>query len=62
MPNYDGVSLPPVVYTHATGGTQPFIRLSPIIYEAVRAFGSVPTGGGSAGRPLSGQLYPRGNR
>ena len=62
MANYDGVSLPSLIYPQAMGGTLPFIRLSPIIYEAVRAFGSVPTGGGSAGRPLTGQIYPRGNR
>lgn len=58
MADYTGTTLPPLEYPAPSPGLRPGFRTAPLVYEPARAYGSVPSGSG--GRPLTGQLFPRG--
>lgn len=58
MADYTGIRCAPFEPNPAVSGGRPGIRCAPIIIEPARAYGSVPSGSG--GRPLTGQLFPRG--
>lgn len=63
MADYTGsTSLAPLAFSAPRIGTIAGIRLQPLLLEAPHVYGFISTGGGSAGRPLTGQLYPRGNK
>jgi hypothetical protein len=55
-------SYEPLEISKFNQGFLPGLKFGAVPYAAFRSYAFAPTGGGAAGRPQSGQLYPRGNR